>query len=493
MFLGEDNRDTGQPDGASDCGDAKLAQYRVWMVEQWENECLITDHAADPVTEVSELLTAVNAALSRMNESQSGAENTLDGDALMGTVLALEDTQRRLDAAKAVTLGALESSGVTETKTGLGAKAWKANRTRGCAATVARELKIARTLARFCGFAEALAAGVISTDHVTALAAVCNDRTLDGLLEAEDKLLVFAKLHRYRTFVTFLRRLVAIIDQDGCEPDCGDRDTASQGRDLEGHLHVSLELSGHNAIEIEAIINTEVDRQYRAAQREHKAAGIAIPTTAVLRARAIVELIRRGADPNPLGHKPVASVILPVTVDCDGHPTALHTTGGTEVDPLTAAVLVCDAYFHQVIIDPSNNPLNMGRTVRFYTPTQKQALIIRDGGCIFPGCDQPASRCAAHHRIEWDLGGHTNVDDGALLCQRHHGLIHSNQPWVILRYNITDLPADLLEQHQARAASARLEPETDVRVIQSPGGRLLLAQNATDHHGPAPERRQTAA
>jgi hypothetical protein len=418
---------------------------------------------------------------------------SLDGEALMGTVLALEDTQRRLDSAKALTLGALEASGATEAKTGLGAKTWKANRTHGAPASVARELKIARTLKRFPVFSEVLAEGLISVDHVLALAAVCNDRTVDGLVEYQDTIVLFAKLHRYNVFVTYLRRLVAVIDQDGVEPDCGDTDTASQGRDLEGHLHLSLELSGHNATEIEAIINTEVDRQYRAAQREQDAAGLPIPATGVLRARAIVELLRRGADTNTTGSRSSALVILPVTVDRHGTPTGMHTTDGTEIDPLTAAVLTCDAHYRQVIVDPSNNPLNMGRTVRLFTPAQKQALIIRDGGCVFPGCDQPARRCVAHHRIGWDHGGLTNTEDGALLCPRHHGLMHSNQRWIILRYNIADLPPDLLEQHQARAASARLEPETDVRVIKTPAGRLLLAQNATDHHGPAPERRQTAA
>jgi hypothetical protein len=186
-------------------------------------------------------------------------------------------------------------------------------------------------------------------------------------------------------------------------------------------------------------------------------------------------------------------VILPVTVDRHGTPTGIHTTDGTEIDPLTAAVLACDAHYRHVIIDPSNNPLNMGRTVRLFTPAQKQALIIRDGGCVFPGCDQPARRCAAHHRIEWEHGGLTNTDDGVLLCPRHHGLMHSKQPWIILRYNIADLPPELLEAHQARAASAHLEPETDVRVIKTPTGRLLLAQNATNHHGPTPQPRQTAA
>jgi hypothetical protein len=494
MFLGEDDSELNGRGPVTDCGDAKLAQYRVWMLEQWENDCLIADHAADPIDTVASARDTACEALTVMQSALGDLESDgLDGDALMGTVLAVETTRRKLDAVNARLIGALEASGVCETKAGLGVKAWKANRTHGSAVTVGRELKIARTLARFSAFGEALAEGVISTDHVLALAAVCNDRTTGGLMEHEDTIVSFAKLHRYNTFVTYLRRLAAIIDQDGVEPDCGDRDTATMGRDLESHLHVSLELSGHNAIEIEAIINTEVDRQYRAAQREQDAVGLPVPTTAVLRARAIVELIRRGADANTTGSRSSASVILPVTVDRHGNPTAVHTTDGTEVDPLTAAVLACDAHFHRVIVDPANNPLNMARTARLFTPTQKQALIIRDGGCVFPGCDQPARRCAAHHRIAWNHDGLTNTDDGALLCPRHHGLVHSNQPWVILRYNIEDLPPELLEQHRARAASADLEPETDVRVIKTPAGRLLLAQNATDHHGPAPQRRQTAA
>ena len=129
---------------------------------------------------------------------------------------------------------------------------------------MARELKVARTLARFPGFADALAEGVISVDHVFALAGVCNDRTLDTLVDRENAIVSFAKLHRFDVYAAYLRRLVAIIDTDGTEPDCGDRDTAAMGRDLEGHVHLSLELSGHNAVEIEGIINTEIDRQYRA-------------------------------------------------------------------------------------------------------------------------------------------------------------------------------------------------------------------------------------
>ncbi|MCZ7631679.1 MAG: hypothetical protein M5U19_22615 [Microthrixaceae bacterium] len=175
-----------------------------------------------------------------------------------------------------------------------------------------RELKVARTLERFEAFAGALATGLVSVEHVLALAGVCNDRITDALVAIEHQLVQFAKFHRFSVFVTHLRQVAAMLDADGTEPDCGDRDSAAMGRDLEGHLHLKLELTGHNAVEIEAIINTETDRQYRAAVREHEASGLAVPAMGVLRARAIVELIRRRTAVNLNSQKPAVSVTLTI-------------------------------------------------------------------------------------------------------------------------------------------------------------------------------------
>ncbi|MCZ7628778.1 MAG: HNH endonuclease [Microthrixaceae bacterium] len=162
------------------------------------------------------------------------------------------------------------------------------------------------------------------------------------------------------------------------------------------------------------------------------------------------------------------------------------TPDGTSLDAATTAVLICEAHLQPVITDTSGNPLNLGRTVRLFTPAQKQALVVRDGGCVFPGCDQPASRCDAHHETPWTQGGRTDIDDGALLCRRHHGLMHCDRPWTLLRYDIADLPAHLAEAHRQRATSANLDPTTQVKVFRDPHGKLLLAQNTTDHQGPAP-------
>lgn len=470
--------------------DAQLVELRVWLAAQADNEALIEDHGADLAGDLRSRVDGLGQLLTGVTASElAGA---LDGDGLMGTVLALEDTQRRLDAVKAAVLGALVTSGATESEAGLGVKRWKAHRSRGSDVSVARELRAARTAGRFEAFAEALGEGQIGVEHLLALDAVCNERTIDGLIELQPELLRFAKHQQYRLFVNHLRHVVAVLDPDGREPDCGDRDTAAMGRDLEGHLHLRLEASGHNAVEVEAIINAETDRQYRAAVAESDATGKRMPDPAVLRARAVVELIRRGAQPNPKATGPVTEALLPVTVDGQGNPVAVHTPGGDALDPHTAAVLICDAYLQPVVIDENGNPLNLGRTSRFFTPDQRKAMTLRDGGCVFPGCDQPASRCDCHHRTPWQDGGLTNIGHGAMLCRRHHGLVHRREPWTLGIHGLEDLPPDLADAHRVRAASAGLEPATEVLVWRSPKGRLFLAQNATDHRGPAPPRRTAA-
>jgi hypothetical protein len=51
----------------------------------------------------------------------------------------------------------------------------------------------------------------------------------------------------------------------------------------------------------------------------------------------------------------------------------------------------------------------------------KWAVISRDGGCRFPGCDAPAQWCEAHH-LEW--GGISATENLALFCRRCHRRIH---------------------------------------------------------------------
>jgi hypothetical protein len=67
--------------------------------------------------------------------------------------------------------------------------------------------------------------------------------------------------------------------------------------------------------------------------------------------------------------------------------------------------------------------LDVGRAERLVTDEVRAALIARDRGCVFPGCDAPPSRCEAHHIIPWWAGGVTALHNLVLLCHSHHPII----------------------------------------------------------------------
>ncbi|HWC43130.1 MAG TPA: DUF222 domain-containing protein [Actinomycetota bacterium] len=79
-----------------------------------------------------------------------------------------------------------------------------------------------------------------------------------------------------------------------------------------------------------------------------------------------------------------------------------------------------------------SQPLDVGRATRVIQPAQRAALTVRDGGCVFPGCDRPLAWCEAHHLQHWLHGGPTNLANLALLCRAHHRAVHEGG-WRLIR------------------------------------------------------------
>ncbi|MDQ4037119.1 MAG: HNH endonuclease [Actinomycetota bacterium] len=93
---------------------------------------------------------------------------------------------------------------------------------------------------------------------------------------------------------------------------------------------------------------------------------------------------------------------------------------GSQISPTLARLLSCDADLVPVSVDPTGNPLDVGRSRRLFTGPIRTALEVRDRGCAWPGCDRPISWTQAHHIVAWQDGGKTSLDNGVLLCQFHH-------------------------------------------------------------------------
>lgn len=151
----------------------------------------------------------------------------------------------------------------------------------------------------------------------------------------------------------------------------------------------------------------------------------------------LLDVLRAGvlADAETVFGTRQAGVRLVQVVDSAGAPSATaHTEDGLTALPAAAVdQRICDSGHVAVTVDGCGNPLDVGREHRLFTPRQRIALAVRDGGCRWPGCDRPASYCEAHHVDHWsEQDGRTDIDRGILLCRFHHMNLH-HHGWRLTR------------------------------------------------------------
>jgi Domain of unknown function (DUF222)/HNH endonuclease len=134
-----------------------------------------------------------------------------------------------------------------------------------------------------------------------------------------------------------------------------------------------------------------------------------------------------------------ASVIVTVQLaDLLAKAGIAETSDGSQLSSDQLLRIADEAEIWPTIIDRNGVPLALGRTRRIATRGQTMALIAREGGCSFPGCDHPPQWCDRHHIIDWIDGGPTDLDNLTLVCRYHH--THFMQKGWTCRINADGLP-----------------------------------------------------
>jgi hypothetical protein len=129
-----------------------------------------------------------------------------------------------------------------------------------------------------------------------------------------------------------------------------------------------------------------------------------------------------------------------------------------DLSEATVRTLCCDPVIRTVVLDSLDNPVDLGRSTRLVPKALRRALEVRDGGCVFPGCDAPSAWCDSHHVVHWADGGPTSAENLASLCRHHHGVTH-RKGWTMT----------VDPHHEQRFCWTR------------PDGTVLRSQRAGDH------------
>lgn len=125
---------------------------------------------------------------------------------------------------------------------------------------------------------------------------------------------------------------------------------------------------------------------------------------------------------------PKTAATLIVTIDHHRLQAAVGAAGldtGHRLSPGETRRLACGAGILPAILNGPSLPLDLGRTSRLFTETQRTALATRHTTCAATGCQRPYAWCELHHQQPWTHGGTTDLNNAIPLCGHHHRHIHN--------------------------------------------------------------------
>jgi len=231
-----------------------------------------------------------------------------------------------------------------------------------------------------------------------------------------------------------MTRLEAYLDPDGVAP----REDELRARaslsmfERDGMLHLNAVLDPERAASVKTAIEGYVSAQFAARRDRDPALGDADRrTVGQIQADALAHFAEHAL--TCLRNKSLNGATVIVRVDATD---LANSTGYGLIDGLdqpisihTVRRIAGSGIVQDWLCGRDGEILHWGRKKRLFTEAQKLALRERDGGCAF--CGLPPGMTKAHHLKWWKRDhGTTDLNNGVLLCETCHHLIHDNH-WTI--------------------------------------------------------------
>jgi Domain of unknown function (DUF222) len=372
---------------------------------------------------VRELLQSVADSLDAAGlEDLVTADQVLDRTALLLAVRNAADAELTRTVRRGDTIQAAERDGHASMRP------WLRNHLRLSAREAGRLVGNGRALQALPAVAAAFAAGRVTAEQVAVIAPVAAvdvqaEAVGQGIdLAAVDALLAdVAGTQVHAALGQVVRRFLDLLDPDGPEPDPTEERALSIARHADGSVSGRFELDAVGGEKVCAALESFVqadrpkgDLRTRAQQQADALVQWADVTLAAGRTP-----ILRTVKPHVVVTIPLADLVDPAT--------GLGTAGlgfGATISAARARMLACDGSVSRIVFGPEGQQLDYGRSKRVVPPPLRRAVEHRDRHCVFTGCDAPSYWCDVHHLLHWIEGGDTDLENSALLCERHHTKVH---------------------------------------------------------------------
>jgi hypothetical protein len=293
-------------------------------------------------------------------------------------------------------------------------------------AAAAERVEIARQLDKLPKTEAAFASGDLGYEHVALMARAAQHVGAAAVRQAESTLLQAAQTHDPGQFVSVAKNFEHRIDAEGA---LNEANRAHARR----YLHLGEPQDG--MVRIDGLLDAEGGATVRTALQAFMKPGTNDTRSHGQRQHdALIELCRQRAGGRRDGAGPRPQLIIRARLDTlagiPGAPAGELEGGGT-VPAATVQRIACDTAIAR-ITGQGELEHELNHATRTIPPSTRRALEARDQHCVFPGCDRPLNWCDGHHLVWWIKGGPTTLPNLALLCRRHHRMVHE-EGWSLER------------------------------------------------------------
>lgn len=350
------------------------------------------------------------ADLADLTETVDGLEIPLDRDALVAAIAL----HQRLGARIALAVARFEGAGLHEDDGALTVRSWLQQHAGTDPRAAAHLVSAGRKLRALPALAGAALRGELTGGQVDVVLHNVPGRHVQRFAEHEQDLvphLAALDLQQTVQVMNEWRARADAVDDAALPPEHENEVHLARTIDGRGELRASLDADRTAVVEAALRVADPKDFDLTLAERRAEALDV------VCRFFLDHQRVRRGGR-----HRPHVNVVMRE----DGSGTYVDT--GQPVSAPELGSILCDCTLHRVLV---SGPaiLDYGRSTRTPPVDLHNAVVTRDQGCRWPGCDRPPSWCDAHHVVEVERGGGTELGNLVLLCRRHHRKLHARRPW----------------------------------------------------------------